>query len=219
MNTFPAFILYALADMRITNGELQARPEFDPATHALILASEHTAGDEYRTIEAVYRTPDPVQVPGEPVLISAAIVIDGKEVQPARYETPLVWHQPDPVLVSPERREQIASGAVKEYERRKAEWAAQQPAPAPAPEPVPQSVTRRQLLLALNRATPRITFAQIEAILPTLGLPEQALEDAYIELENGSTFDRSHSLVTVIKAALSVDDAWCDERWREAAKL
>lgn len=132
--------------------------------------------------------------------------------------TELLTTDADGNYVMPIGARQTASGVCREYQRRADEWAAQQPAQAPAPEPVPAAVTRRQLLLELNASTPRITFANIEAVLPSLGLSETALEDAYIELENAQTFERQHPLVAIIKAVFGVDDAWCDDRWRGAAK-
>jgi hypothetical protein len=90
-------------------------------------------------------------------------------------------------------------------------------APQPLPPP-PTRVTRWQILKELNAATPRITFSEIEAILPQVITDPTALEDAYIDLENAQTFERAHPLFPVVAARLGVDDAWIDERFRNAAK-
>ena len=216
MNTFPSFILYALSDMRIINGELHARPEFDPATHALIDCAEYASGDKWRDLPAVYRTPERVQIPGEPVLVSPAIIIDGKEVAPARYETPMVWHQPDPVLVSPASREQIASGGVAEYQRRAAAWRKSQPAP-PAPEPVPQEVTNRAFRLAL-RAVTGIRPSAVTTALQTIPDDDQR-EDTLSEWEYANTISRSNALLPLMAARFGVTAEQIDTVFREAAKL
>lgn len=86
-----------------------------------------------------------------------------------------------------------------------------------APHITVEPVTRRQLLTELNHSTPRITYAQIEAVLPNLGLSDEDLEQVYIDLKNAQTFERGHRLVSILKAAFAVTDEWIDERWISAS--
>ncbi|HSV73449.1 MAG TPA: hypothetical protein VLH79_06795 [Chthonomonadales bacterium] len=86
----------------------------------------------------------------------------------------------------------------------------------PPPAPVPTSVTRRQLLLALNQAG--VTRAAIRATLTAIEDPT-AREAALIEFDEAATFDRTHALVAQLASVLGLTSAQVDAIYRNAATL
>lgn len=86
----------------------------------------------------------------------------------------------------------------------------------PAPPPVPPSVTRRQLLLALNAQG--ITRAEVRAQLEAI--PDAtAREAALIEFDEASTFERGHALVAALATAFGLNSTQADNLFRTAAAL
>jgi hypothetical protein len=92
-------------------------------------------------------------------------------------------------------------------------WQAAQP-PLQSPAPVPQSVTRRQLLLALNAQG--ITRAAIRIQLNAIADATQR-EASLIEFDEAGDFDRDHPLVAQLGAAFGLDAAAIDNLYRDAS--
>jgi hypothetical protein len=92
-----------------------------------------------------------------------------------------------------------------------AAWQAAQPAP------VPQTVTRRQLLLALFRAT-AVTEANILAQLGAI--PDAAAKyEAETEFKHATEFARTHPLVSQLASDLSLTSEQVDGIFRAAAAI
>ena len=88
---------------------------------------------------------------------------------------------------------------------------------AAQPSPVPQSVTRRQLLLALYDAaglTEEAILAQLGAIADA-----SARYRATTEFRHATEFARAHPLVAQLASDLSLTSAQVDDIFRAAAAL
>jgi hypothetical protein len=75
-------------------------------------------------------------------------------------------------------------------------------------------ITRRQLRLWLVRNG--VTTLQVETVIAAIQ-PEQAREEAWIEWQDASSYERTNPLVVQVGQALGLTDAQMDAAFREAA--
>ncbi|MCA3431524.1 MAG: hypothetical protein INF71_18120 [Roseomonas sp.] len=107
----------------------------------------------------------------------------------------------------------VTTGEVTEIDLTPEEIAA---LPPPA-QPFVPAITARQLRLALLGLG--LTGAQVEAKIATMpGTPAQR-EAAMIEWEYATTYQRDHSLVVMLGAALGLTEAQIDNAWQGAATI
>lgn len=87
---------------------------------------------------------------------------------------------------------------------------------APYEPPVlpPPAITRRQLRLWLVRNG--VTTLQVETVIAAIQ-PDQAREEAWIEWQDASSYERANPLVVQVGQALGLTDAQMDDAFREAA--
>ncbi|UNZ50609.1 hypothetical protein [Agrobacterium tumefaciens] len=79
--------------------------------------------------------------------------------------------------------------------------------------PLPLPITKRQLRLTLVRNG--IALSTVEAAIASMpeGLPK---EEAKIEWDDASTFNRNHPTLLLIAGALGLTEAQVDTMWAEA---
>lgn len=87
----------------------------------------------------------------------------------------------------------------------------------PPAAPVPASVTRRQLLLALFRAT-GVKESDILAVIAAIS-DANARYEAELEFKQASEFRRDHPLVAQLATALTLNSGQVDAIFRTAATL
>ena len=75
-------------------------------------------------------------------------------------------------------------------------------------------ITRRQLRLWLVRNG--VTTLQVETVIAAIQ-PDQAREEAWIEWQDASSYERANPLVVQVGQALGLTDAQMDDAFREAA--
>lgn len=89
----------------------------------------------------------------------------------------------------------------------------------PDQPPVPQapfpSITARQLRLGLLK----IDIKPDDVTTAIAGLPEGQREEALIEWQYASTFERSHPLIAIMGTVFKLTDAQIDAAWLNAATL
>ncbi len=103
-----------------------------------------------------------------------------------------------------------------EIRRALAEWIAAGGVIAPyAPPAAPiVPITRRQLRLWLVRNG--VTTLQVETVIAAIQ-PDQAREEAWVEWQDASSYERTNPLVVQVGRALGLTDAQMDAAFREAA--
>jgi hypothetical protein len=103
-----------------------------------------------------------------------------------------------------------------EVRRALAEWLAAGGTIAPYTPPTAPiaPITRRQLRLWLVRNG--VTTLQVETVIAAIQ-PDQAREEAWIEWQDASSYERTNPLVVQVGQALGLTDAQMDDAFREAA--
>ena len=88
------------------------------------------------------------------------------------------------------------------------------PEPFVAPTPPMPLITARQLRLQL--ISMGLSLSSIDVFIDNM--PEQQRQQARVEWEYATSYDRSHPLVEVLAGALSLNDEEVDNAWRAAAQ-